>query len=654
MKNYKLSRNFGALIIILFLTTLANTKLINAKTINHEDQNEIYTFNQTTLNWTITEFISNDQSDLAYLPSLVVDSDNNVHIVWESVALGGTLAEHLISYKSWDALSKTWSTMEIISTETTSGAFTPCIAVDDNNNLHVVWADETNYASCGSDRDIFYKRWNVSTSTWSSTYVVSVGSSDYSHDPDISIDQSGKPHVVWVDGDDIFYSYWDEISSSWISATDISTTNFWDTDMPDMEIDITGNIHVVWEQMGGGDIDLHYVMWNISTSSWTTSSDLSIGIDYDALNPSIDSDSLGNVFTSWAGNADSSQWDIYCRKKDGSSGNWLAHEIISTETTDYLKNPSLCIDNLDNILLAWEDSSNYLLCGTDFDIFYKYWDSSNSSWTLTEVISTESSGHSTYPSLGVSKGGIVHISWQDGSDYLGAGFDEDIFYKTQLGPLNAPELAFIIPNPSETNTIYLDWNDIETATIYYVYRSTSYIWTIEGLDPIASVTSSEYSDTVPSSGYYYYVIVAGNLANNSTHSNCQYVEIISPELGVPELSFILPNPTETDVVSLVWDSIDSATEYYIYRSDSFIWSVEGLIPIAAELSTSYVDNLPDEGFYFYVIVATNGTRNSTISNCEYVQYKLPVLSEFVVVTSLLVGSCVILFVIMRTRKRMQK
>jgi hypothetical protein len=254
----------------------------------------------------------------------------------------------------------------------------------------------------------------------------------------------------------------------------------------------------------------------------------------------------------------------------------------------------------------------------------------------------------------VSKGGLVHISWQDGSDYLGADFDEDIFYKTQLGSPTAPELAYLVPNPSVSKSVYLDWNDIETAIIYYVYRSVSYIWIIEELDPIASTTSSEYSDTVPGTGYYYYVIVAGNSACNSTLSNCQYIEIISPELDVPELSFILPNPTETDVVSLVWDSIDDATEYYVYRSDSYIWSVEGLTPIATEISTSYVDTLPAEGFYFYVIVATDGTRNSTISNCEYIQYKLPVLSEFTVITSLIMSSCVILFVIMRTRKKRTK
>ena len=38
----------------------------------------------------------------------------------------------------------------------------------------------------------------------------------------------------------------------------------------------------------------------------------------------------------------------------------------------------------------------------------------------------------------------------------------------------------------------------------------------------------------------------------------------------PELAFIVPNSTDTTSVSLIWDDIDGATDYYIYRSDTYI------------------------------------------------------------------------------------
>ncbi|MCG3261038.1 MAG: hypothetical protein H7644_14885, partial [Candidatus Heimdallarchaeota archaeon] len=324
------------------------------------------------------------------------------------------------------------------------------------------------------------------------------------------------------------------------------------------------------------------------------------------------------------------------------------------ESTDESDRPSLGIDSAGNVHIAWEDETDYALAGTDLDIFYKRWDSSSSSWTTTEVVSTESSGISWYLSLAIDYAGSVHVSWYDQTNYAGSGSDLDVFYKLLAGPPVAPELAFIVPNPTEIDTVNLDWNNILWVTNYYVYRSTSYIWSVEGLVPITTVSSSDYIDTVPSEGFYYYVIVAGNFAGNSSISNCQYVEVKFPDLKAPELALILPNPTDLTSISLVWDSVEGATEYYVYRSASYIWHVEALTPIDTVVSNTYLDTLPSEGLYFYVIVASDGLRNSTHSNCEYVDYKLPTLHEFVIFSSLILGTFVFLFVVMRTRKRKSK
>ncbi|MHA1515158.1 MAG: hypothetical protein ACTSPF_06460, partial [Candidatus Heimdallarchaeaceae archaeon] len=152
----------------------------------------------------------------------------------------------------------------------------------------------------------------------------------------------------------------------------------------------------------------------------------------------------------------------------------------------------------------------------------------------------------------------------------------------------------------------------------------------------------------------YYVVVAGNIAGNSTHSNCQYIKIEIPELEAPELSFVLPNPTDIDTISLVWENIDGTTEYYVFRSDTYIWSVEGLTPIATEISTTYVDTLPSEGYYFYVIVASDGVRNSSHSNCQYVEYKIPHVREFTIISSLVLGAFVVSLVVLKTRKNRLK
>ena len=151
-------------------------------------------------------------------------------------------------------------------------------------------------------------------------------------------------------------------------------------------------------------------------------------------------------------------------------------------------------------------------------------------------------------------------------------------------------------------------------------------------------------------GIYYYVIEAVGLYGTKL-SQCEYVEVFTPSLDTPVLATILPNPTGSDSVTLEWNSIEGATEYYIYRSTSFIWDVEILVPIDIVVTTNYLDTLPSEGYYFYVIVASDGVRNSTVSNCEHVEYRIAHVNEFGIISSMLLGATLVSIIIMRIHRR---
>jgi ribosomal protein L31 len=468
----------------------------------------------------------------------------------------------------------------------------------------------TNYAGAGTDWDVFYKRWDASTSSWTTTEVVSTESTLQSSVPSLAVDTVGNVHIAWPDltvyagsgiDRDIFYKRWDTFASLWTTTEVVSTESTGNSGNPSLAVDATGNVHIAWRDWtdylsSGTDIDVFYKRWDES-SSWTTT------------------------------------------------------EVVSTESTGTSYIPSLAVDTVGYVHIAWHDLTDYAGAGPGEDIFYKRWDFSTYLRTTTEVVSTESSDESLTPSLAVDTAGNVHIAWFDFTDYSGSGWDYDIFYKQFAGPPAVPELAFIAPNPTKLTTIYLDWNNVLRATSYHVYRSTSYIWSIEGLVPITTVSSSDHIDIVPLEGFYYYVVVAENFVGNSSHSNCQYVEVKFADLNAPELAPILPNPTDSDSISLVWDNVEGAVEYHIYRSDAYIWSVEVLTPIATVGSTSYIDSLPSEGYYFYVIVANDGAKNSTHSNCEYVEYKVAHLREFTLVSGLILAAFALVFVVTRIRKK---
>ena len=663
-------------LIIGFLLSSSSLNMNRTKALVEGEYNQFNTdsFDGSVWKWTTTEVVSTESVANSWYPSLAVDTLGNVHIAWnEQTDYAGSGSDWDIFYKRWDASTSLWTTTEVVSTESTSHSYNPSLAVDTSGNVHIAWEDMSIYAGAGSDYDIFYKRWNAATSSWTTTEVVSTESSHISRVPSLAVGTSGNVHIAWEDYTDyagaggadwdIFYKRWDAATSSWTTTEVVSTESTHSSQNPSLAVGTSGNVHIAWKDQtdyagAGGDWDIFYKRWDTSSSTWTTTEVVSTESTGESNRISLDVDYTGTVHIAWEDLTDyagaGTDNDIFY-KYQNSSSSWTTTEVVSTESTGACYSPSLAIDTLGNVHVTWQDITDYAGAGTDYDVFYKRWDTSFSSWTTTEVVSTESTAESRLPYLAVDTLDDVHIAWEDLTDYAGAGTDRDIFYKFFTGPpVTAPELAFIVPNPTEIDTVNLDWNNVLKATTYHVYRSTSYIWSVEGLVPLTSVSSSDYIDTVPSEDLYHYVVVAGNIAGNSSHSNCQYVEVKFADLDAPELSTILPNPTDSSSVSLIWDTIDGATEYHIYRSVSYIWSVELLTPIATIGSTSYIDSLPSEGYYFYVIVATDGERNSIHSNCEYVEYKVAHLREFSIVSGLILFAFALVFIVTRIRKKNSK
>ncbi|MGQ4876795.1 MAG: hypothetical protein ACP6IY_22230, partial [Promethearchaeia archaeon] len=108
---------------------------------------------------------------------------------------------------------------------------------------------------------------------------------------------------------------------------------------------------------------------------------------------------------------------------------WTTTEVISTESDGDSRFSEVTIDDNNNIHVVWMDASNYAGSGTDWDIFYKYYNATSGTWSGTEVVSWESSGDSQYPTIAVDNESNVYVAWQDNTDYNGAGTDSDIFFK---------------------------------------------------------------------------------------------------------------------------------------------------------------------------------------------------------------------------------
>jgi len=352
---------------------------------------------------------------------------------------------------------------ELVSTESdTSEMYDPFASLGPDGTIHVVWGEQTDYGGSGSDYDIFYNS-NPAGGSWSVTEVISTGSSLESRLAFISADSEGTAHVVWQDGDEILYRKkpagggWTDIEI----VSDIMGTY----SSACLDVDSVGTVHCGWMSSSdyggsGNDVDIFYKK-KPSGGSWTTTEVVSTESTGDCRLPFLDVDSTGTIHMAWWDETNysgsGSDVDVFYKKKP-SGGSWTATEVVSTESSgsmffgNYYRS-WLVVDSLETVHVAWNDNTNYNGAGTDLDVFYKK-KPSGGSWTITEVVSTESIKNVNVTSLAIDSSGTVHIVWPDATDYGGAGdADSDIFYKEKPGGGTWLPAEVMTPESDDTSAI---------------------------------------------------------------------------------------------------------------------------------------------------------------------------------------------------------
>lgn len=179
-------------------------------------------------------------------PTIVVDSEDNLHILWQGKADG--YASGQIWYKNY---IESWSNPIRINTDTRSQSGSS-IAVDSEDNLHVVWGGRT--AEYPDNTQIWYRNYNVS---WGTITRISTYGGMESYDqyfPTIALDSLDELHVAWygkATGFTTNYQIWyNKKSTSWAGPIRISTnTDMYDYDQefPSIAVDSKDDIHVLWD-----------------------------------------------------------------------------------------------------------------------------------------------------------------------------------------------------------------------------------------------------------------------------------------------------------------------------------------------------------------------------------------------------------------------
>ncbi|MBY9000016.1 MAG: hypothetical protein KGD64_03805 [Candidatus Heimdallarchaeota archaeon] len=564
MIKYKQSRKITSIMItVLLLLSFTESSIIHNTVVAETSTNQSPPIlNYEKDNWWLTELelLSDTSTDFSLHPDIAIDSNDNIHVVWDDgtddLLSSGTDTD--VFYKIYDSITETWSVTELVSSESTSASSEACLDVDSLGNVHVCWTDTTDYLGSGIDWDVFYKM-RTPTGVWSTTTVVSTLSTAHSDNMDLAIDSDDNVHVVYKDNtdilgadsdDDIFYQWLNSSLSSWSASILVTSESISASDYPSIAIDpLSDTPYIAWHDItdlvsSGTDFDIFSRSYNHSSSSFSSVLLISEESSAHSYSPTIEFNSKGVPCVVWYDLANmlgsGVDQDIFYKYLNTVSNEWVGIEVVSSDSNLHSYRPHCVIDKEDRVYVIWEDYAELLGSGSDLDLFFKIKDPNVDSWSEIRLVTSLSDNFASSVKLAVDGNGFVSSVWYDYANLLSAGIDADIFYKKFVGTPSIPILLTIMPNPTSEENVTLNWKYNTYVSSYSLYRSKSHFTSasIGSMDPIVTLSSNNFNDTLNETGLYYYGVVALNEYGPSSLSNVESVQVVEDGISDGFLGFL--------------------------------------------------------------------------------------------------------------------
>jgi len=441
--------------------------------------------------WSEPINISNLESGYSNEPSICVDSNDNIYMVWRYPSSGFEMA----LYFSWSDDGQTWSIPEKIYDDG-GQVYGPNMVSDSVGTLYLTF--EKFYADFG--RVVYMNR---ETGVWSDPIQLSVDSLGTAFNNDIIIDNNNWVYVFWVDAD-LFWTYFD--GNSWSDIEVISNITIdHQIAFPEAVVDNNNDIHLVYTVfLSGPDKQTYYQKYD--GNEWSNMVNISRNDTLWAINPDItvDSGNVPHIVWQQLIKVRNSNYDIYYSTLLNNN-EWSNPENISNLTQLHNIRPKIQIINGRPIVFYTGEGP----------LFYSYhdiagWDINNFELDLTLgaifdfIVDKHDIPHLAVAKIEPQLGNIYYIS----SKARASIFTPEILQPTHFtignpypNPFNASTtFSFYLPNPNEVQVNIYDirgrliWEQCD----YYNSGLNKIIW-----------NSNNYS--IPSGIYLYEIILNDEL-----------------------------------------------------------------------------------------------------------------------------------------------
>jgi len=285
---------------------------------------QIYCSYSTDGGETWTEEQVTSATDNQYSASIAIDSNDYVHIVFDGYSWGSNPTVRNIQYRK---RTTEWQAQEAV-TDINYSQYHPAIAIDSNDYVHVAWAG-TGTGLNPLYRNIQYRK---RTTTWGAQESLSDVHA-HNYEPAIAIDSDDNVHVVWTGAGWGTYTGYNNVqyrkrTTGWQAQeaiTDINAHQYFSG----IAIDSNDYIHIIWEGAGWGIYTANdNVQYRKRTSAWETQEGVT---DKGAqqYEPSIAIDSNDYVHVAWDGKGWGTNSDYYNIQYRRRTTTWQTQESIT-------------------------------------------------------------------------------------------------------------------------------------------------------------------------------------------------------------------------------------------------------------------------------------------------------------------------------------
>ena len=288
--------------------------------------------------------------------------------------------------------------------------------VDSEGNVHVVWEDYRSGAG-----DIYYVKLDPEGNKLTNDAKITNDPTTSRH-PTVAADLSDHIYVVWEDQRDssweLYFAklwYYNGNITFLVNGLRVSDSDPANSTEPDIEVDNEGNIAMVWtdarDEAGDGNLEIYYK--RLDDDGTPITADVRVTTDVgQSEHPRLDVDSSNMVHITWYDFRDSDSGivinhGVFYRKLWVVNGtaNTIERRVTFASPSS---RPDLAVDTEGNVHIVFDDDRY-----ANFDVFYTLLDNDGVTIEDDINISPKDETESRVPRVFLSDSNAIDVAWQD-------------------------------------------------------------------------------------------------------------------------------------------------------------------------------------------------------------------------------------------------